>query len=142
MVNLRQGPGRPPKDRATKRRLIKDKHQEALFEWADLMAAQYPCLEYLYHAPNGGWRSVSDATRFKKMGVKPGAPDIHLDSARGGYHGLKIMLKALGGEVNVTQRKWIKYYKEQGYRMEVCFGWTEARDTILDYLKDDIPHET
>lgn len=46
--------------------------QQLLISWTGFAKAQYPELELLYHIPNGGKRSKSEAARFKAEGVKSG----------------------------------------------------------------------
>lgn len=70
-----------------------EEEQAILFRWAELSRATMPELEMLYHIPNGGLRSKTEAARFKAAGVKAGVPDICLPVARGEYHGLYIELK-------------------------------------------------
>jgi hypothetical protein len=50
-----------------------DQIQKAVFE--HIRARGVPRL-IAFHCPNGGKRSISEAMRFKAMGVKPGIPDV------------------------------------------------------------------
>ena len=49
--------------------------------------AQYPLLKWLFHVPNGGWRAMKTALKFKLMGVKPGVLDLFLPVMRIGPNG-------------------------------------------------------
>lgn len=124
----------------TRPRHPEDAHQATLMEWAGLAAGSMPDLAYLVHVPNGGKRGMLEAARLKKQGVKAGYPDLLLDVARGGYHGLRIELKATRAELGRTpqvqpsQRAWIERLAGQGYRAVVCEGWEAARDELLFYL--------
>lgn len=109
--------------------------QQALFAWAALQACKYPELRLLFHVPNGGKRSISEAVRFKAEGVKAGVPDLFLPVARGGFHGLFIELKASRGKVSALQNEWLTALAGQGYRAEICFGSEEARGVLTGYLK-------
>ena len=82
--------------------------QETVIEWAELAARRYPALGLLFHVPNGGKRSIAEAARFRRMGVKAGVPDLVLPVARGQYHGLYIELKAHGGTASPNQKIWIE----------------------------------
>ena len=53
-----------------------DEEQITVFEWAELNLRLYPVLALMYHVPNGGKRSKSEAARFKAMGVKSGVSAI------------------------------------------------------------------
>lgn len=110
--------------------------QAMLFSWCEMRMRQYPELELLFHIPNGGRRSKSEAARFKSEGVKAGVPDMFLPVARGKYHGLFIEMKRLkGGRVQEVQRKWMEKLRGQGYYTTVCHGWQEASDALQRYLE-------
>lgn len=114
-----------------------EEEQAILFQWAELNRATMPELALLYHIPNGGLRSKTEAARFKAAGVKSGVPDICLPIARGEYHGLYIELKRLkGGVVSENQNWWIACLREQGYQVEVCCGWMAAAELIGKYLRE------
>lgn len=110
--------------------------QTQLFTWARYASGKYPELELMYHIPNGGKRTKSEAARFKLQGVKPGIPDIFLPAPHGEYAGLYIELKRLqGGKVSDLQQKTIHELKQQGYYAAVCLGAEAAQKEILYYLQ-------
>ena len=112
-----------------------DQEQVALMRWAAYQEKLYPALKRLYHIPNGGSRNAIEAAKLKRMGVKPGVPDLFLPEARGGYHGLYIEMKRVkNGVVSAAQKGWIKALRESGYRVEVCKGWVAASEVLVDYL--------
>ena len=110
--------------------------QEALFKWAEAMSGKYPCLRLMYHVPNGGHRSAAVAGKLKAEGVKAGVPDICLPSARGGYHGLYIELKAGKNTATKEQKEWLSALSEEGYKAVVCRGWVNAAEEIKKYLEE------
>jgi len=110
-------------------------HQTALFVWRDLMKNRYPELELLAAVPNGGYRDIKTAVSLKAEGVSAGFPDITLPVARGAYHGLFIELKVLPNRPTAEQAWWISRLKAEGYAAAVCYGWDEARDAIVEYLR-------
>lgn len=115
---------------------LEEDEQIALFQWAAYESGTYPELKLMYHIPNGGKRNKVIAAKFKRMGVKPGVPDIFLPVAKGGYHGLYIELKRTkGGGTSDNQDTWIEALREQGYRVDVCKGWEKAKETILEYIR-------
>ena len=69
------------------------------------------------------------------MGVKSGVPDLMLPIPSKGYHGLFIEMKAKGGRVSITQKKWIDALNTMGYLAVVAHGWEDAKCLILDYLQ-------
>lgn len=125
-----------------------DVEQICLFRWANAQQGKYPELALMYHVPNGGKRSKSEAVRFRAMGVKAGVPDIFLPVKRSGhwptlppdmiapYNGLYIELKRQrGGTVSAAQKQWIFDLRTAGYAVEVCKGWESAAAVITEYLE-------
>ena len=109
--------------------------QTWLFAWARMAEGVHPELALLHHIPNGGSRNKAEAARLRAQGVKRGIPDICLPCPRGEWHGLYIELKRTrGGRVSEDQRDVIAALRREGYRVEVCMGYEEARKTIEDYL--------
>jgi hypothetical protein len=114
---------------------LESQEQQALFQWASMAAKQTPELELLHHIPNGGKRNKITAARLKKEGVKSGVPDVFLPVPRRNLHGLYIEMKAAKGKISDNQREWLERLFLQGYAVNVCYGWEEAKDIILLYLK-------
>lgn len=109
--------------------------QQALFCWAALAATEYPALSRLFAIPNGGFRFKREAARLKAEGVRAGVPDVLLPLPKFKWAGLFIeMKKKRVGRVQDNQSEWIAYLNSAGYLAVVCYGWEEARDTILTYL--------
>ena len=101
--------------------------------------------EYLHHSPNEGKKEtrISKAGRVycpqgqknKNMGTRRGYPDLVLEIARQGYHGLRIELKRKkGGRVEPEQREWIERLTKQGYKAVIARGFDEAKQIITDYM--------
>jgi len=127
--------------------------QSALFCYAGMVArgqwrADCPA-DYrwgmLYAIPNGGKRGEATAGRLKATGVKAGFPDVGLPVARGPWHGLFIELKRCqvigkrgqkigGGTVASEQETWHIKLRNEGFCVEVCYGWIEAVQIIETYL--------
>lgn len=119
-----------------------DQEQMLIFQWAAFAHGKHPELDLLYHIPNGGKRSKAEAGRFKAMGVKSGVPDLMLPVQKNGYHGLYIELKReKGGTVSPEQQKWINALRKQGYAVEVCKGFEQARCLLVEYLNGKYKHE-
>lgn len=116
-------------------------HQKALFRWARLYEQVMPELELLYANPLGGYRPQRTGVKLKREGVKAGIPDVFLPVPTTTYHGLFIEMKrpkgvngSSAGVVTEAQDWWLRKLAEQGYRCEVCYGWTHAADVLCDYL--------
>lgn len=117
--------------------LSEDQIQIQIMEWSKCIKHNgRPLFDYIHHSPNGGKRHIATATRFKKMGVKAGYPDLIIDISRGGWHGLRIELKKeKGGSVSAVQKERIAMLADEGYRAVVCKGFDSAIKEITDYME-------
>ena len=106
-----------------------------VMHWAAMAAGRWPELRMLFHIPNGGKRTKTEAARFRAAGVRRGVPDLFLPCAREGYHGLYVEMKALDGRPSKAQLEMLKALSGQGYKCVVCHGADEARRVIEDYLR-------
>jgi hypothetical protein len=109
-----------------------DQEQIAVAQYLDLVAA-----DKWFHVPNGGSRNVIEAVKLKRMGVKPGVPDIWVVIPRGKYCGLIIELKRTkGGVVSDDQKRWLSYLQSAGWYTCICKGFDPAVTIIEAYLRD------
>lgn len=108
--------------------------QRLLITWCRFHEERHTELKLIFHVPNGGLRSKSEAKRFKACGVKSGVPDLFLPVARNGSNGLFIELKTEKGKVSKEQKFWIDELNKQGYTAVVCYGWTDAVGVLCAYL--------
>jgi len=127
---------------------IEDDHQLAVIQWADYQKINLPDSpahnsfigEYLIAIPNGGTRNKREAGRLKKLGVRPGVPDMLLHVPLNGYGGLWLELKrpaSVGfkaGKLSNNQKKKIKQLNNIGYKAVCVYGFDEATAHIRDYL--------
>lgn len=102
--------------------------QTAVVEYCELKSIP------VFHIPNGGKRSKSEAARFKAQGVRPGVPDLMIPIAKGGYHGLFIEMKAGRGKPTPKQVEWIELLRDQGYCAYACAGADNAIALIDRYM--------
>ena len=126
--------------------MTEDLEQMKVIEWCkttDYLSTQNgkPLgLSRIFHIPNGGWRSKSEAARLKAMGVKAGVSDLFLPIPVGELHGLWIEMKAPAGEttkagtVSKEQSKWLEMMELSGYGAAVAFGADEAISIIKEYM--------
>jgi hypothetical protein len=116
--------------------LSESQEQTRLMDWTKQpsVRGQYPDLKYLFHIPNERPDKIQ-AALLKRMGVKPGVPDVFLPVPRGGYHGLWIELKVDGGKPSKEQRDWLEYLNGAGYCALLCYGWQTAQMEIEKYMK-------
>ncbi len=102
--------------------------QKAVVEWCEWKRIP------VYHIPNEAQRSPRTAAHLKKMGMRPGVPDLCIPVARGGKHGLYVEMKAGRNKPSDSQLRWLSILEEQGYEATVCWGADEAIAAIEAYM--------
>ena len=116
-------------------RVSEDTEQASLFRWFHLTRWQGRALaDFAFAIPNGGTRHTLEAVKLKRTGTKAGVPDVCVAIPAGGYHGLWIEMKAIGGRLSEAQQEVISMLRSQGYRVEVCYGFDAARVAVERYL--------
>ena len=110
--------------------------QKWVIQWSQQpsIRSEYPELALLYHIPNERTDKVQAAI-LKSMGVKPGVPDLHLPVPAGKFHGLYIEMKAKDGKPDGDQLWWEDTLTRNGYAHAFCYGWEQAKEVLLWYLK-------
>lgn len=128
---------RGDKSKMFKPRVIASEAQEqtALFRWKSYNENLIPGLNMLHAIPNGGKRDPAVGAQLKAQGVQAGVPDISLPVPRGEYHGMYIELKVGGNKPTKKQEDWLGRLADQGYKTAVCYGWVQAAEAIMEYLK-------
>lgn len=91
--------------------------------------------QFFYHVANGGGRSKVEAGILKGQGVRKGWPDYGLDLPAGGYHGLRLELKAPdGAKPDQEQLEILGRLESVGYKCCVAWGVEDACKQIDAYL--------
>lgn len=103
--------------------------QAAVVDWCD--ALHIPVV----HVPNEGKRSKATGARLKRMGMRKGFPDLFIPEPRAPFHGLLIEMKVHPNKPTKDQIEWIEKLNRKGYKAIVCYGATEAINTIREYLE-------
>ncbi len=127
--------------------------QVALFQWAKVMEPRHPQLALMFAIPNGGKRK--SGWWEKAEGLKSGVPDIFLavprfpddiqsilyfdgastmrisDDMR---FGLFIEMKYGKNKPSKAQKEWHEALIDEGYAVEVCYSFEEAKQAIIGYL--------
>ena len=117
---------------------LEEAEQIALFQWRDIAVKVIPELRWLHSSLNGVPLSPGLAAKMRRMGMTRGVVDVFLPIVRGGYAGLYIEMKRSNGvpsHLSASQKEFISFAREQGYRAEWCKGWIPARELILEYLE-------
>lgn len=99
----------------------------------------FPELENdLHHFANERRCSVQQGRTLKRMGVKKGVADFFLAFPTNHEHGLWIELKAGKNKPTKEQEEFLNRKYDRGYAISCDYGFEEAKETILDYLKSYI----
>lgn len=120
--------------------------QCAIVEWAN--ATRMPewgnkkIGDFLFAIPNGGNRSITEAVRLKKEGVKKGVSDLFMafpvkerrDRIDVNFHGLWIEVKSRKGIISKEQAYWLALMEELKYEQYVVKSVDEGIQAIKDYL--------
>jgi len=114
------------------------KHQESKLQrqavkWFRL---QYPN-HVLFHIPNGGMRSKTEASIMKAEGVVAGVPDLFLAYSNYGYNGLFIEMKTPKGRITNTQEYFMEHATRAGYLCAVCRSLDDFMELVNNYLKTE-----
>ena len=117
--------------------------QVSFFKLVDLYSKKHPELLNVFAIPNGGHRNKAVAAKLKAEGVRAGYPDIAVDVARRGYHGLRIELKRRDGGAGLSraQSDWFCWLMGQGYLCHMAKGSDEAWAVLCWYLQLPITPE-
>ena len=107
-----------------------EQEQLALVQWLELHKIRYT------HVPNEGKHKVQYRAKQKRLGVKPGVPDILIfdrPPLSPENVGVAIELKRQkGGRVTPEQIAWLEDLKARGWAVAVCRGAMEA----IRYLQE------
>jgi hypothetical protein len=114
--------------------------QVAVVDWLFLQSPKYPELDLVFAVPNGamlggGRIGAIRANALKAEGMRPGAPDLVIPSARGGYFGVFLEMKTKKGKLSENQEQFIVQAEKQGYMCFVAYGAEEAIEMLEGYLK-------
>lgn len=102
--------------------------QEAVCQYLEWRHVPY------FAIPNGEKRGPKAQRLFKKLGGKPGVPDLCIPVAKGGYFGLYIEMKCGSNKQTDNQLRWQTILIEQGYKATTCWGADEAIAVIKNYI--------
>lgn len=109
--------------------------QAALFNWAELDRKKYPEIALMFAIQNARKCPPRMGKYLNDEGRKAGIPDICLPVSRHGFHALYIELKTTSGRMQQNQIEWQQELNKAGNLAVTCYGWTHARDSIIEYLK-------
>ena len=108
-------------------KVSEESEQVAVIEYCDLMGIP------VTHSANEGKRSAAFGARLKRMGLRPGFPDLLITRARGGYHGFAIEMKYGKNKPTSDQIEWLRRLSSEGYATAVCYSAADAINLIKKY---------
>jgi hypothetical protein len=82
-----------------------------------------------FHPGSGELRDIRTAVKLKRMGLKPGLPDIALISPKGFFHGLE--LKRRGESLSEAQKDFQLWAIRHGIPHSIAFTFDQAL-AVLD----------
>lgn len=117
-----------------------DSLQIACVRWFSMQYPQYAPL--LHHSPNGGWRNLREAARFKAMGTKAGFPDLFFCYPTGSVNGLFIELKTAKGRQSEAQKRWEDACTRVWYLYKIVRSFDEFVEVMTEYMNSIRQHES
>ena len=117
-------------------------HEEcvALADWVYAHTGQWPELKLFFSTLNGAHLSGGIAQRAAQMnslkaaGFLPGVSDYLFLCARGGYFGMALEMKAIGGKLSEGQVVFLELAATAGYYDICAYGADEAIAALEWYL--------
>lgn len=104
--------------------------QATVVDWCDLHGIP------VVHIPNEGRRSAYTGANLKRMGMRPGFPDLFIPIARMGYHGLFVEMKVGKNKPTRAQIEWLRRLDAEGYAVCVRYGADAAIKSIENYISN------
>jgi hypothetical protein len=105
--------------------------------WARARAVTNYKFRLLFAIPNGGARNAITGALLKAEGVTPGVPDLFLAQLSGGFGGLFVEMKRLGGKCSDAQLDMHEDLRASGYAVEVVDDFEGFKRAVLGYLGAD-----
>jgi len=118
------------KNAATHKFKPKEKvRQIALYHWR-----RHEMGLFCFAIPNGSKRSIWGHSQEIAMGLYPGASDLYLSVASGGYNGYYIEMKRKGEKPKANQLEFMAEARKNGYKAEWFDDWLIAQASVIEYL--------
>lgn len=108
--------------------LSEAQEQIAFLEW---FGWSHPNI-LIFHIPNGERRDARTGSKLKKMGVKPGIPDLFIPEM-----GIWIEMKSEKGRLTLEQLAMYEYLERVGYKVLVGYGFEDAKKKLMALRDED-----
>ena len=105
----------------------------------DLVRLQFPGNKLIYAVPNGvNMQKPSTRMKYWREGRVPGVPDVNIDYARGGYHGMRIEFKRDEKQhASKDQVEAHEQLKREGYFVKLSWDAQIAFAETKQYLRGE-----
>ena len=100
---------------------------------ADYLFIQYPHVLFDHPALEGR-RSFAMMSWLKRLGTKPGMPDLMIYAQRKGFCGLAIELKVPGGKSTELQIQRLADLRNAKWYTDVIYSFDDFKRLVDDYL--------
>jgi hypothetical protein len=124
---------------------LEREEQAAYFGWAHFHRhGTHRLGDFAFAVPNGSFLAGNTAKRaiqgaaLRRQGVRKGVPDVCLPIPVKPWHGLFLEFKRIGAakpQPGDDQAVWHARLRSMGYYVAVVFGFEQAKDVTLEYLK-------
>ena len=117
--------------------LAESRAQQALVRlaWLHRRHPRYGIIyECLHSIPNGADVDQQNRERLVAEGLSAGYPDLGLDLARGGYHGMRLEMKSAAGRLSDKQRLWRARLEREGYHYVLARDSAQAWQALCAYV--------
>lgn len=118
--------------------------QADFFAIAAMHIARMPELRWLTHVPNegnhpkrtlpSGRRYCPEGVKLKRLGKKPGVPDVILPLRRGHHSGMALEFKRPGEKTTAEQAEWLAWLDSQGWQTGVYTDAQAAWEAVKAYI--------
>jgi hypothetical protein len=123
-----------------------DQIQMAFMEYVQHMHPDH--FPLLFHVPNEGKRGLAGGVRQKRLGLKPGIPDLmfampkHIVNEyepnkyiRTIHHGLFLEVKSQKGKLTKAQASMQNLLELEGYYVDTCYNLDELINIFEWYIQ-------
>lgn len=110
-----------------------NKLQNMCVEWFRL---KYPDVKGIAHCKNA--YNQYGQHQANSAGYTAGYPDLVIDSARRGFHGLRIEFKTPKGSVSKEQKEMHAYLAKEGYLVKVIKTYEDFKNLIEWYYGENV----
>ena len=129
---LKAGSGNKRSIAANDLNVSEAQEQIAFMQWLERC---YPLVfAVTHHSPNGENRETLTGVKLKRMGCKPGFPDLVTYLPAGGYHGLVVEMKRPDNSPSEDQEFWLRHFEHIGYCVAVAVGYDEVVNVYQRYI--------